>query len=512
MLSHQHKSQPCWNQIFYKKKGEMIMETMRLVRIGGRVKAAGMGLDYLSMRGDAVEFEKRLASLRKYPSQDLLEMFFPSNEGRLKQLMQGTGFYRPALKTDQGMAGNFLPFWIDSKKEHTDLSPKTLIREELVAVPEVWFPHNPEMVQHVQKLFYQGDFESVYRALETLGVRTAEKGRTPFFFIRPAMTDRPIVFGSDLIVHIEQAVQRIVKEIVYEAAELEKRTTGFSKPANILYCQPDIYILRNGEIVVEKINVPDVGLFLRSISHPHAEILPRIQGMMAAVEEEVYDAIKIIISSDMLVLLTRCGVLEQKEDLLEIMEMEKLAEGLDRRGMRTEIRSIQEVSKISVGSSVLLMNLDYADTRGTEELFRRHINGEIVCFPNPFVQLVCRQKTGLKTHLVSEHHKEKFLRLIEGAPKWEEGQKNLREQLERKLSASGIKPDTLILHADIGQETVPILRHALHSWRQLAKRARRYNGNEEIRLIEIAANPDLLLISSRTGPRLHVFRFMFVAT
>ena len=481
---------------------------MRMICIGGRIKAAAVGMEHLVAKDDPVELERHLAELRRNPSQELLEAFFPSDKGRLKQLMRSVGFYRPILKTEQGMAGNFLPFWIDQKRRQTDFILRKIINGELLAVPEIWFPHDPGVVKRVQEQFYQGDFMKVYDILETLDTRTAEKGRTPFFFIRPAMTDSPIIFGNDIVTRVEDAVQRIIKDIVQEAVELEKELSGSPNPSNLIYCQPDIYVLRNGEVAVERVNMPDVGLFLGSIRHPQTKILPQIQDIVIELEKEVCDTIVKVVSSDFLVLLTRRQVMEQKEDLLEIMEMERIATGLAERGMRTEVRGIHEIGLIPTGTPVLLMNLDYVDTKETETLFKRHSRGEIFCYPNPFVQLVCRKKTGLKTHLIPKRHEDKFLQLIGGIAKEKEGERKFREQLERRLSTNDVRSN--ILHADIGSETVPIFRPVLHSWRQLAKRARRNNEREEIRLIEITANPDTLLISSSTGPRLHVFRFMFV--
>ena len=482
---------------------------MKLVRVGGRVKSAAVGLDRLFANSDSPGFEKYLSNLRENPPRELLEAFFPSNQGRLKQLMRGVGFYRPVLKTDQGMAGNFIPFYIDSKRKETDLSIRTIVKDELIAVPEMWFPHNAKNVDKIQKAFYGRDFIGVCEMLETLGTRQAEKGRTPFFFIRPAATAQPIVFGQDVVSSVERCVQDAIGKIVNTAAALEKEVSGFSRPANILYCQPDVYILRNGAVALEKINLPDVGLFLGSITHPFAGILSQVQEITRTLEEKICDTIAKSVPSK-LAIVTRREVMEHSEDLLEIMEMQRIAAGLAKRGIEAEVVGVNQIGALPRGSHVLLMNLDYSECGLKCALFERHAKGEIVCFPNPFVQMVSRWETGLKVNSITGSHQEKFLRLIEGIPTGEEGEKKIREQLERRLSSSGVRSD--ILHADLGEETVPILRHSLHSWRQLAKRARRRQSEREIRLMEIAVTPENLLITSDTGPRLHVFRFMFTTT
>jgi hypothetical protein len=501
-----------WVLLFHKKEKERREKTMKICN-GGRIKAAAVGLNYLLAKSDPVELEKYLRELRKNPPQELLKTFFPSDERRLKQLLSGVGFYRPFLKTEQGMGGNFLPFWIDREISQTDLSVRMISSDELVAIPEKWYPHKLEMVlEEVQEKFYQGDFMGVYKILEGLGSRTAEKGRNPFFFIRPAITDRPIVFGNDLVMRVEQEVGRIIEEILEEAVKLERETMGFSRSSNLIYCQPDVYILRNGQVTVEKINIPDVGLFLKHISHPQSKILPQIQEIVSRLEEEVCDTIVRTVPSDFLVLLTRTPVILNKEDLLEILEIETIASGLAQRGIRTEVRGVHEVGLISTHTHVLLMNLDYRD-KEIETLFKRHARGEIVCYPNPFVQIMSRKKTGLKVHPIPKRYEEKFLQLIKGVPKNEEGERKIREQIERRLLANNIQSNILhaqILHRGFELETVPVFRPVLHSWRQLGRRADRDNQRGEILLKEVPANFDTLLISSKTGPRLDVFRFMFV--
>ena len=77
--------------------GDSKGEAMKLVRVGGRVKSAAVGLDRLFANSDSPGFEKYLSNLRENPPRELLEAFFPSNQGRLKQLMRGVGFYLPLL-------------------------------------------------------------------------------------------------------------------------------------------------------------------------------------------------------------------------------------------------------------------------------------------------------------------------------------------------------------------------------------------------------------------------------
>ena len=106
-----------------------------MVPVGGRIKSAGVGLDIFVSNGE--NFQTQMKKARENPPIEILNAFFPSDNSRMKQMMKGIGFYRPMLKTDQGMGGNFLPFYINEALDTTDLSQRQIVREEGLIIPEL---------------------------------------------------------------------------------------------------------------------------------------------------------------------------------------------------------------------------------------------------------------------------------------------------------------------------------------------------------------------------------------
>lgn len=482
---------------------------MQIVNIGGRIKSAGVGCDYL-YQGKISELEERLRKFRVKPPREILEAFFPSDNIRMKKILKGIGFYRPMLKTDQGMGGNFLPFWINRELSKTDLRTRTISGCENVAIPEAWYNHQRSNIVEVQREFYLGNYKKVYQILERLGTRKAVRGRTSFFLIRPAETAKPVVFGDDICQKVEVGVNKLLIDICQEAKCLEFQTTGGVKDPNILYCQPDVYISVNGEIVVEKINMPDLGMFINNFSNKHSTTLPKIQRIVSGLGERVIDSFGNNISSRSITLITRDEVLQQQEDLLEIAEIKELSQGLIKAGFQVKIFGLSDVGKVVQGATVILMNIKYDNQLVVRKLIERHSSGEIICYPNPFVQMICQKKTGLKKTVIPSEFHSKFLALIGSLPKSLQGQVDVKSRIEKTLCQYGISSD--ILYIDTGVEIIPVFRHILHSWRQVALRVKKYKQLPGLRIIEIPVDfkrqPSLL--NSSTGSRLHVYRFMFV--
>ena len=488
---------------------------MNIVAIGGRIKSASVGLNNLYVSEDVYELDEHLRKLRDKPPRELLEAFFPSDFGRLKQMMRGIGFYRPILKTDQGMAGNFLPFKIDLTTATTDLSVKTIQRREGVAIPEAYCDHDQKIVSAIQRSFHTFEFETVDLMLQSInGSREALKGRGPFFFIQPAITNQEIVVGCDIADKVNKAVNSYLEAIREKAIEMEKHYCGVFQDANLLYCQPDVFILSDGTVIVEKINCPDVGLFLNVLNDSYSSILPPIKNIVQKLHKAVCSAIiGNVDTTKRIAILTRDEVLKSKEDILEIKEIESIRQGLQFQGIEVDVYSLSMIDEIPMGREVILLNLDYR-AEHINHLFDRHQRQEIKCYPNPFFQLASQKANGLSQIIIPSEFHNRFIQLIDSRPKDEAALRQVWKRLDQLLCMYGIKSD--ILHVDIGYEIVPIFRRVVHSWQQLARRIKRYNENGKkemtIKIMEIPASPANLLITSSTGPRLHAFRFMCTKT
>jgi len=491
---------------------------MHILPIGGRIKSASVGLNHLYAPG--VDVDQEITRLRRDPLPEMSMAFFPRTGHELKRVLKGIGFFRPTLKTDQGMAGNFLPFFIDPNLERTDLSVRRIAYEEGLAIPEPWmidringhwlnpprdYKENWERIDEVQRSFLNLNLEATYHMIEEMEVRRAEKGRLPFFFIRPAMPDRPIVIGQDIVQKVEASVRTFLE------------ATGFSR--NLIYCQPDVFLLTDGSVVVERINCPDVGMFF-SRNNPkvgdvfsayvHVDgsaILPTVQKIVEETRDVVVERI-IEMMGKSITIVTRDEVRANDEDVLECGEIRAIGQGLMFRGARVRVVGVSQVASLEVGSRLLLLNLNWRrNDRAMSALLWRRNKGEVECFPDPYLQMMCERASGLPEVEIAptNPHRASFLQLAASRPSSE-----VRQRLLHLIEKKGITGD--IIHAVLASETIPIFRQSLHSWRHFAIRAARpENKDGNILLRSIPARPDNLLLTSTTGPRLHAFRFMCVA-
>src|SRR5437762_3295422 len=122
-----------------------------ILPFGGRIKSASIGLDHLY--ADITEVDTTIKELRQDPPKEFCAAFFPRTGKDLKQALRGVGFFRPSLKTDQGMPGNFFPFSIDLNRQTSDLSRRVVAREEGLAIPEGWFRDRNGLTERVQTSF-----------------------------------------------------------------------------------------------------------------------------------------------------------------------------------------------------------------------------------------------------------------------------------------------------------------------------------------------------------------------
>ncbi len=483
---------------------------VKVLLIGGRVKAASIGLDRFFGGQTAIELDRTISMLRRHPCEHLRKAFFPRTENDLRHMTSGIGLYRPSLKTDQGMPGNFLPFFIDPGINVTDFRVRSIVRDEGVVIPEAWFEHSPELVSDVQAAFLNFDLSATLEILRQLESRRADKGRMPFMLIRPAMTDSPIVFGTDVVNAVEERVRCIVDQCVKRAQAMETLATGTARPSNLTYLQPDVYVLTDGSITVERINCPDVGFFLADLDAGESRALPPIQKIVRSISDAVADRIVEKMGLK-IVLVTRDSVLRLREDVLEIREIACIKSMLQDRDVTVEVISASQVDSIAEGGKLLLLNLDYSLDEVTT-LLRRHAMGEVECYPNPYFQLACSQATGMKQvelRCGTRHHK-LLLERCRSQPATEAGTIEALRLIDKSLTQCGVEGE--VLHVVLETETVPVLRRSLHSWRQLATRAQRpKNENRPIRFRSVPADQGTLLLTSPTGPRLHAFRFMCIA-
>lgn len=478
---------------------------MRLVSVGGRIKSASVGLDvFASGNGN---FQAQMKKTRDNPPMPILSAFFPSDRNRMKQMMQGIGFYRPMLKTDQGMGGNFLPFYIDPALGITNLSQRQIVQEEGLIIPELYIEHDPETLQELRETFQRLDLRNTDRILTPLLTqsREAEKGRTPFFFIRPALLSSPIVFGNDIVQKVNEVVGQLLKKVEDRATE----KAGFSQKGNFLYFLADVFVTAEGEVVVEKLHFPDVGFFMSELELKNS-IASETQDVVRQILDQVFGRIQDMVHSRVVYIITRDEVLERNEDVLEIFEIRSISRRFCETGIHVEVRSVSQTGEIPSGATCLLLNI----TEHSPVLLQRYGHGELICYPSPYLQLASRELTGLKESVVPSHFMSKFISLIDCSPKEHEDAETVVSKADAILSKDGVVSE--LLHVEVNGEIVPVHRRIHHSWKQLVKRVHRHRGDKPLedvilKIRELPLTHRNSMVTSTTGPRLHVFRFTFTA-
>lgn len=479
---------------------------MQVVPIGGRVKAAGIGLDHLPIdETDPIVCDGRIREIIARPPSELLRCFFPSDAKRIKQLLAGVGLLRPSLKTDQGMPGNFAVFEIHPTLTRSDLRRIDICGEEFLAFPEPHADLPPDIVSTVQDTFYGQNLREVASLLEGLGQRDAERGRTSFFLVRAAQLNETRIFGSDIVRRVEDATGRLIESIIAQAGDQEFADSGHRTPSNLIYVQPDAYISPEGEVEIDRLNCPDVGLFLRGLRHPTSKRLPIAASLMTKMRAAICEAILSRIPDTEITLLTRDEVIDRAEDLLELGELHELMTALRDQGKMVRVARIREIPSIPTGSAVILLNLNYA-AGGIDPLFARHCSGEIRCFPNPYVQRICQRATGLTDIELTEPERGRFLQLVSSKPKNTHGHHDVMYRVHGYLAKAGL--DAPIYHVAINEELVPVVAGSLHSWHQVTRRLARHEGVPRISLRPLPVRPNASLLTSETGPRMHVYRFL----
>ena len=482
---------------------------MKLVPVGGRIKSAAVGLNVFAQGSE--NFQVQMKKIREKPPVEILSAFFPSDRNRMKQMMQGIGFYRPMLKTDQGMGGNFLPFYIDPALESTDLSQRQIACEEGLIIPELYLEHDPGTLRELRQTFQAMDLRNTDRILAPLlsQSREAEKGRTPFFFIRPALLSSPVVFGNDIVQKVIEAVERLLDRVM-DLAE-EKANQSLNSNGRPLYFLADVFVNVDREVSVEKLHFPDVGFFMTELELK-GSIASETQDVVRQIEDQVFKRVLELINSRVVYIVTRDEVLHKREDVLEILEIRSISRRLEEHGVKVEVRSMNQVVEIPTGATCLLMNLDYNNGHGC--LLERHGRGDLVCHPSPYLQLASRELTGLRETTIPSQFMGKFFNLIDCNPDSNQATESVVSKVDASLTRHGGITSEL-LHVDVnGKETVPVHRRIHHSWKQLVKKVNRHRGEANLETVtvkirELPITSRNSLLTSTTGPRVHVFRFTF---
>lgn len=250
-------------------------------------------------------------------------------------------------------------------------------------------------------------------------------------------------------------------------------------------------------------------MFLTGFDHPFSMHLRTIQEIVGQLHQAIRVALGGTITGNALSILTRDEVIDHEEDLLELGEIEVLRQMCQRLGKELHVRRLSDVALIPAGEPVILLNLDYMAS-GAQTLIDRVTEGSLQAYPDPRFQRLCQTAAGLFETTLPHNHRQAFLELCGSQPKNDYGYMDVLRRINERLTQAGHASP--VLYVQVGNELVPVLRQSLHSWRQLKNRAERLDPSTPIRFRSVPADVDTLLLTGHTGPRMHVYRFMCVAT
>lgn len=546
---------------------ERTSERYRMLPIGGRIKTAGVSIDHIykpaqPMIDDPTSPEAAFATsqafahLKENPQKEVLAGFFPSDKIAMKTaLVRGVGIYRLTIKTDQGPGGNVGRFRIEP--EGSSRLDGRIVAEEGVAVVERFLQNRFQQVQlsaedaaqlreasdavnaHYEKGKLYNAFQSILmiRALgERYGIETSRRagvGRGEFFFFRPVQTQQDVVIGSDLSTRISEETERVISTIEKKAtatkfylqkgmsldeAKQAAQTayTMFSADVSGLqYFQPDVLIRNDGSFDIERINFPDLGLFLTKVQMKgENQTLQALQNMNTAIADEVLD----VVAQDVDItafLMTREAVLENDEDTLERLEIEAIGQGLQERGKDVIVTSLRQVDALPQGSTIVLLNIS-AEGEDYERLLSRVALGELRCYPDPFIKLYEKEATTFKRLTLSGERMDAFLQAATPSHL----NKPIRvhrkyTEIQDSLQQAGVDSDIIYFSTSATNGVfVPTFRYDVKSFSEIVKTVEfaRQQGKQvdSITAIPVPFKREDAIMYGKDGPRLAVCRFMFV--
>ncbi|MFH1832907.1 MAG: hypothetical protein ABH816_01935 [Candidatus Levyibacteriota bacterium] len=533
------------------------IEKYHLLRDGGRVKSAGVPVDFVFEQGKifqssqgsdtAAEITKTFSGLRDNPPSEIRERFFPLDRGEIKaQTRRSPALYRPVLKTDQG-AGKFLPFEI---ADTTLNFPFKVGVEEGYVIPEAYFQDQlqekglPEAVvselEEVKKHFGHGDVNEAKLAFERLEIeseksgiifnRRASVGRNGLMFIHPAKAERPIRLASESMAGIENKVRKSIEELI-EIAEAKKRF--FAEKNHLpfrpmdelsvpLYFQSDVHLFPDGSFVVAEMQLPDVGLFLTSLPVNGSDVFEQVHKIMNPIKKKVLDGFEQAIQrvADKkgkipIYLVTRSEVINNREDVLEIKELAEIKEELRQRGYNTRVISAFDVAKADEDSLMFIFNLDpLSEEFGLlTKSYLADTKRKLIMVPDPFLRMAEREVTGYQHIQMSDRQIGNLSALVKEIESPNDKKEKIYTQImavDYFLRQLGINEDVVHFCHSALPTPIPAYRYDIKSL-QLAANIIREGNLKNVNVRSIPISPERAVLLDVDGGTLYsTFRFMFL--
>jgi len=510
----------------------------------GRVKSAGVSFEPLisavrsfdahTSAKTAMETTELFRTLRKNPPVEIRNRFFPDERAVVRGMTQSSpALLRPILKTDQGQ-GCFLPFSFGGE-DRLDFKRQ---QELPYFIPEAYFQSQfhergkpvvvAEALNDLDRIFASGDYDEARLAYERLELacdangmhlkREADVGRDGLFFIRPAIANHPIRLPQ----HVAQAISEEVElhaRVFTESMEGYRRLIARKYDVTIdhepfdppLYFQADFQVFPDGKVMLDQVQLPDVGLFLTNINARGNVAVEGVQRQMNPVKQAVIERIADEMSvrkKKILHLITRDDVLNHQEDVLEQLEMDELTVSFKPYGIQTVMETIQDARALSPDDVALILNIDRKSRAFQELLVDRITKPTATMFPDPLVIEGMNGFSGYETQRLAPEMITNIKSIIGEPQSTPEGVYRQIMAFDHLLDKAGITGYVFHVHIP-GQATpVPCLRHDIRSF-QIAFKDVRETDDVYIRSVPIDSER-AVLFDENHQPLYAVFRVMAI--
>ncbi len=516
----------------------------------GRVKAAGVtfepfydpahNFDINPSAQTAADTTQFFRKLRDNPPKELRDRFFPTDRADIKAFMRGSpALTRPVLKTDQGQ-GQFLKFEVRYSSHKPGGGMRNVISDQTgFCILEPHFQaqlkraNNPAPIMAeldmLQIKFTEGDLDEARLAYERLGIeceklgismqRQAKVGRDGLFFIHPSKTKEPIFVDFPIFESIREIAKQQIRyfEELSQVAKarfahnhgkrVEKRE--FEPP---IYFQMDVQCYVDGSVVLDQVQMPDLGLFLLRIDTAGNKVLEDIQNSVLPLTHDVISAIANTVatntrSEDLKVYaITRPEVINDRTDVLELYEIQALKRYLQEYGISVLEITPQEALNLGPDDTAIILNVDTQDAQFQQLLLSYLSGNHAKIYPDPFLLLAMPEMTGYKRVRLLSQDIINFRALVSDIETQPE--KLFRQMMGLNQFLDKLGVNTEVLHIHISSQPTPIacLRNDLRGF-QLAAKEIKEDDQVVIRCVPLTPK-QAVLFDPQQRPVYSVFRFM----
>lgn len=491
-----------------------------------------------------IETNNNFKNIRKQPPFELLLAFFPDDYNNIQYRLRGAGAYRH-LRMDQGPGGNFTRFDLGADATlHYNLTqeqgfamPEELIAEQL---EQSKFQELTVLKKAIQNSFEKNDYRKTAILVNKFKTLAAESGlnmhdgscvgsKSGFFFIRPTETDYPTQFPVDKLPQLRQKIDEALNKTLSKAqyarnfirqgmnfdaavakAEAAYREQGDTDYQNngALYFQPDCFVDNKGSIEVEKINMPDVGMFMTMLNRPSNQPLQNVVNANLRLKDKLKQVAARFLQKDEIVLLTRDEVINARSDSLELLEIKSLKNMLESIDKKVVVKSLSDYEQINRQQEILLLNVCQDDKNYAK--FAEHIiKNDIGCYADPLIYYFKDEATTLKTARVPSTHMQQFLQLIKPKEINQKNAENIYQRLQYIMKRFDMNEDILYAHVSGYKMPIPVFKYSMHSFGQIHKAYEKLNNPQaQISLSAVPLNQSNAVFYKNGQPRLAAYRFM----